>query len=245
MLAPQALDRRKNTGSGVCTLEASRSLGANPPLHSSGRSRKNTAARGGSGIYQDNPYNSNSPSTTVTNSTISGNNAYSGGGLANFKDLITIMNSTITNNTVTSPSGFGSGVASAGNTSTETEVFSSIVSANSPDNNDVNLVEGNTNSFKSDGYNLIGGGLSTAFNQPTDRSNVTNPGLSSLANNGGLTHTHALKKCSPAINKSTNTGCPATDQPPPSCLSTDVTTLQSLLLAHCPYKREQHFWPSV
>jgi hypothetical protein len=71
---------------------------------------------------------------------------------------------------------------------------------------------GNTNTFLSGGHNLIGGGLTTAFNQGGDRFGVTNPRLGALANNGGTTKTHALLKRSPAIDKGTNTDCPPTDQ---------------------------------
>jgi CSLREA domain-containing protein len=166
-------------------------------------------AKGGGGIYST----SSQASTTVTNSTISGNTSGSnpGGGIDNEGGFSSarIENSTITNNTA--PSGLGSGVASAGNNPASTEVFSSIVSANS-NNDDVNLVGGSTNSFKSDGYNLIGGGLTTSFSQLGDRTGITNPRLRALANNGGPTQTHALLKRSPALNKSTKTGCPATDQ---------------------------------
>ena len=120
----------------------------------------NKADAHGGGIYQANP---SSPST-ITNSTISGNWASYGCGIDNHEGLTRIENSTTTNNTAAIS---GSGVASTGDNSASTEIFSY--------------------SFTSDGYNLIGGGLTTAFNQTGDRFGVTSPGLDPLANNGGLT----------------------------------------------------------
>ena len=114
------------------------------------------------------------PKTTITNSTISGNTATSrGGGFFNFDGLSVIEHSTITNNTA--PSGFGSGVASVGSTLTRTEVLSTIISANLGTDVDVGQP---TNSFVSNGYNLIGDGNATgAFNQPGDDTGVTDPKL--------------------------------------------------------------------
>ena len=59
-----------------------------------------------------------------------------------------------------------------------------------------------TNSFDSNGYNLIGSGNANgAFNQTGDQSVESNPGLGHLADNGGPTETHALLAGSPAIDK--------------------------------------------
>ncbi len=148
------------------------------------------------------------PKTTITNSTISGNTATSrGGGFFNFDGLSVIEHSTITNNTA--PSGFGSGVASVGSTLTRTEVLSTIISANLGTDVDVGQP---TNSFVSNGYNLIGDGNATgAFNQPGDDTGVTDPKLDALGSYGGPTQTHALLTGSPAIDK----GPPSTACPPP------------------------------
>ena len=129
------------------------------------------------------------PKTTITNSTISGNTALlRGGGVINFDGLTEIEHSTITNNSA--PSGFGSGVASIASTLTRTAVLSTIISAN--EGTDVDVGE-TTNSFVSEGYNLIGDGNATgAFNQTGDQIGVTDPKLGPLANNGGPTQTHAL-----------------------------------------------------
>ena len=68
-----------------------------------------------------------------------------------------------------------------------------------------------TNSFVSKSYNLIGDGNATdAFGQSSDQTNVNDPKLGALSNNGGPTNTHALLAGSPAIDKG-NTDL-ATDQ---------------------------------
>jgi hypothetical protein len=134
----------------------------------------------------------------------------SGGGVYNDDGLSVIEFSTITNNTA--PDGEGSGVASWGDdpTITRTDVLSTIISANT--NTDVDFVNDTTNTFVSNGYNLIGSGNATgAFNQTGDQTGVTDPGLGALDDNGGPTQTHALLTGSPAIDK----GPPSTSCPPP------------------------------
>jgi hypothetical protein len=154
-------------------------------------------------------------STTIRNSTISLNAATGavsfGGGILNRIGFTRIENSTIASNTATAAA--GSGVASLGAANTSTEVLSTIISANA-NNNDVEHIGSNAfQSFRSFGYNLIGGGDATsAFNQPGDRTGVTSPGLGPLANNGGTTLTQALLPGSPAIDAGSNANCPSTDQ---------------------------------
>jgi CSLREA domain-containing protein len=163
----------------------------------------NTAGDAGGGIF----CNTNLPgvTTTITNSTISGNTAgpFGGGGVFNFEGYTLIEFSTITNNTASTALARGSGVASLGDeNSLTTEVVSSIIFANT--NTDVDFVSGQTNSFVSSGYNLIGDGNAIwDFNQTGDQIDhfgVTNPGLGALADNGGPTQTHALLSGSPAID---------------------------------------------
>ncbi len=166
----------------------------------------NTTSFGGGGILSS---TGSEKTVTISNSTISGNAADEfGGGIYNGNGLTRIENSTITDNNTAA--GEGSGVASSGDAATRTEVFSTIISANA--NND-DVGSGSINSFDSDGYNLIGGGDATgAFDQPGDRTGATNPGLGPLLRNIGSTQTHALLGTSPALDKGTNAGCPATDQ---------------------------------
>jgi len=152
--------------------------------------------------------------TTITNSTISGNtSATYGGGVYNSGGPTVIEFSTITNNFA--QDGLGYGVASVGNTSTRTEVLSSIISANQ--GTDVDFVFLPTNSFVSEGYNLIGSGNATgAFNQPGDQVGK-DPKLGALAENGGPTQTHALLSGSPAIDAG-----PPTDGDPIACPPPDT-----------------------
>ena len=142
-----------------------------------------------------------------SNSTISGNSASSsGGGIAN-DSTVSIRNSTVTNNIA--PANQGSGIASGGQSSTITRLTSSIVSGNT--NTDIDFT-GTTNSFISNGHNLTGSGNATsAFNQSTDIID-TNPGLGSLADNGGPTFTHAILEGSPAIDAGSNPDNLTTDQ---------------------------------
>ncbi len=89
-------------------------------------------------------------------------------------------------------------MGSRANTSTRTEVHSSIISANT--NTDADFFEGTTNPFLSGGFNLIGSGNATsAFDQTDDQRGVSDPKLGVLANNGGPTQTHALLAGSRAL----------------------------------------------
>ena len=159
----------------------------------------NTAPVGG-GIFSQTNFLGNEY-TTITNSTISGNTATNrGGGLYSIEGITTIRFSTISDNYA--PNGMGSGVASHGNADTRTEVYSTIIAAN--DNSDVDFVNGGSNSFDSQGFNLVGTGNATlsplnAFNQPGDQVGV-NPLLGPLADNGGPTMTHEILTGSPAID---------------------------------------------
>jgi len=74
----------------------------------------------------------------------------------------------------------------------------------------VAVVSGNMNTFVSDEYNLIGTGNSFGpgdassaldiFNAAGDQTGVLDPGLAALADNGGITWTHALLHASPAVD---------------------------------------------
>jgi len=157
----------------------------------------------GGGI--DNYYSTSS--VTVTNSTISGN---TGGGISNDNSTVTLINSTVTENTV------GGGIISFGNS--ELILKSSIISGNTfsfDTSIKGNEVWNNGSVITSDSFNLFGhSGESSAdaFNGftpgSTDRtatSDGTKPTelaaiLSPLADNGGLTMTHALVPGSPAID---------------------------------------------
>ena len=163
----------------------------------------------GGGIFVRNTYDPNLVST-ISNSTISGNSTDRyGGGFYNGAGGVCISNSTFTDNR--SPENQGSGVASSGDATTQTEVVSSIIAGNG--NSDVDVVGGDTNSFVSQGNNLIGtGNAIEAFTETSDLIGVTDPGLEPLADNGGPTQTHALQSDSQAIDAGSNPDSLATDQ---------------------------------
>jgi filamentous hemagglutinin family protein len=142
---------------------------------------------------------------SISNSTISGNTATAfGGGIANVGGLVTLNNSTITNNTAEGGGGiFNSDYFSDGEQliTGQVTISNSIVAGNFAASG-AEVLNGGT--FTSLGFNLVGqngnaGGFSTIA---TDiiLSGSINTVLSPLANNGGLTQTHALVAGSPAID---------------------------------------------
>ncbi|MGG6293067.1 beta strand repeat-containing protein [Leptolyngbya sp. AN02str] len=178
----------------------------------------NNSSSYGGGLISNTSANFTTTQTRIINSTISGNTASAkGGGLYNNSGQTTILNSTITNNQAVNNG--GSGIASTGNAVTRTVLGNTIVAGNV--NTDVDLdtdfvIGGVVQSIISNGFNLVGrGGAASAFTGAGDQSGVTNPGLGALANNGGLTQTHALLPNSPAVNAGSNALIPAgaiTDQ---------------------------------
>jgi CSLREA domain-containing protein len=159
----------------------------------------NSAASGGGAFVQANL--TGTEIARITNSTISGNTATGrGGGVYSQQGLTVVRFSTITDNNA--PAGMGSGFASRGDALTRTEVHSSIIAGN--DNSDVDFVNGGSNSFDSEGYNLVGTGSAAqspvnAFNQTGDLVGE-DPILGPLAENGGFSMTHALLPGSAAID---------------------------------------------
>lgn len=182
---------------------------------------------------------------TVTNSTISGNRGGGdGGGLcislsnANIpRAKVTLGNTTITGNTTLLPFAGqgGGGIISDGD---PTLMSNTIVAGNTAANSIGHDCRG---AFTSAGYNLIGDAipapnsppwctLTAATGDQVGTSSSINPQLAPLADNGGLTQTHALctglaephASCtgaSPALDAgnpdepgSTADACPATDQ---------------------------------
>jgi hypothetical protein len=160
------------------------------------------SARGGGGIWSSTDLTDYT--TTITSSTISGNTASSsGGGLHNSYGLTVIEFSTIVANQA--PPEYGSGVASDGGNETRTRVHSSIIAGNVA--SDVDFNGNGANSFRSQGYNVIGTGNALGrFNPTLDQTGITNPRVGPLAANGGLTRTHALLAGSPAIDRGNPSG---------------------------------------
>ncbi|CAN5409820.1 hypothetical protein BH23VER1_BH23VER1_02010 [soil metagenome] len=155
-------------------------------------------ANNGGGIF-------NTGILTVTNTTLSGNMAGgAGGGIANFGGFADISFATITGN-VTGDFA-GGGVASSDEEGTQTVVSHSIIAGNfdSESESDVEITvvtELPLDPYVSAGFNLIGFGNGTnAFTEPGDQTGVDDPGLGMLADNGGLSFTHALLPTSPAVD---------------------------------------------
>ena len=148
---------------------------------------------------------------TIRNTTISGNTANSssplgGGGIHQTgTGTLTITNSTITNNTA---AGNGGGMRMANGS---VNVRNTIIAGN------IDTSGGNvpniSGTFVSNGFNLIGNpaggsGFTNGVNsdQVGSAAMVLNPGLASLALNGGQTPTHALLFGSPALDKGNSSG---------------------------------------
>ncbi len=177
---------------------------------------ENSADSGG-GIY-------NSGSLTVSNSTISNNSAgSSGGGLFNganqeYSSVATVSDSTIAYNTVSS-GGSGGGLDTSAGTATlnNTIVAQNTNGTGSGATPDDIALQGGAEVSSSSAYNLIGtggsGGLTNGVNG--NQVGVADPGLGTLASNGGPTQTIALLAGSPAINAGSNALAvdPTTGQP--------------------------------
>ena len=172
----------------------------------------NEAATWGGGIY-------NQWVVNISNSTVSDNLASEGGGLLSYcNGDVAVNNSTFTANRAKT-SGGGGGIVSGGDgcSSNKSTISNTIVSGNVKNGtstaDDLALLFGTTNTFQSDGYNLIGTmGSGISFAGTGDQTNENDPKLESLANNGGDTKTHALMSDSLAIDNGECSSGPATDQ---------------------------------
>ncbi len=189
-------------GGGVANLSGNVTI-RNSTLSSNEAKHVGTAK--GGGVYNDSNL-AGTQTTTILNSTISGNSAaFRGGGVFNADGRTDVKHSTITNNS-TPFFNAGNGVASQGNAATLTTVQSSIIAGNvgtaAGTGTDFDFLDAPfVNSFQSLGYNVVGVGNALAtFNQTGDKNGILNPLLGPLASNGGLTQTHAVLAGSPAIN---------------------------------------------
>jgi hypothetical protein len=166
----------------------------------------NTADTTGGGI-------ANSGTLTLTNSTVSGNNAEVGGGIFNYDGTLTLTNSTVSGNTADFGGGgiYNGGTLTmtnstvSGNTATEGNSisnagFGTMTLTNSLVDGDCQF--GPNNVTESNGGNIESPGNTCRFDQPTDHVSVTEHDLNlgPLADNGGLTETHALGVGSVAID---------------------------------------------
>jgi len=167
----------------------------------------NTANFDGGGIY-----GIDGAATTVSNSTISGNQAGSGTG-AGIHHLavvgsatLQINNSTIANNTSSAPGG-GLTIRTQVGGGTIAATLRSTIIANNTAPNLLTVVAsgGGAATITSQGFNLTNDPTGAFLNQQTDLFNV-DPRLGPLSDNGGPTRTHALLVGSPAIDQGNSGG---------------------------------------
>jgi CSLREA domain-containing protein len=181
----------------------------------------NNAATGlGGGIYNTvgDPFGRLSATVRLTNSTVSGNSAGSGGGIRNSDRLggafATVINSTIASNSARATGGGIDQEEAALESSNIVSLVNSLVARNTaPTAPDVTGGAGASFSLIGDG---TGSGLTNSNgNQVGNVSPYTSPidpRLGPLADNGGPTATRALEAGSPAIDAASSPDCPATDQ---------------------------------
>ncbi len=159
----------------------------------------------------------------IVNSTLSGNQAsFSGGGIVNEDDgAVTVRSSTITLNEADSD-GNGSGAAggivqdSSGSFSMYNSILASNIDASAPSLPDCRTAPNFFPRYVISTQALGAGECLIGFDPGSNLSPV-DPQLEGLADNGGLTATHALPLASPAINAGSDgsipaDACPATDQ---------------------------------
>jgi Chlamydia polymorphic membrane protein (Chlamydia_PMP) repeat len=150
----------------------------------------NTAGGVGGGI--DNFVGSgDTPQLTITNSTISGNTAGTqGGGIYNYAPL-TLTHVTFSGNSASQ----GSSLYVANNSVAATNLTNTLIASSSTVGNCVDAI----NLITDNGYNLSSDG--TCHLTATTSLPNTDPNLGLLADNGGLTQTHALLAGSPAVDR--------------------------------------------
>lgn len=165
----------------------------------------------------------------IADSTVSGNTAIEGGNIVLYSSTAFISNSTISGGLASNDTGtlgFGGGLSVR--VSSELELTNSTVA----DNTDIIGTNGGSISVDSSSAVVLRNTIVTSLSSPdctvdasstitandkniiedgscaTSALNV-DPGLGSLANNGGLTKTYALREGSPAIDAGDNAVCAA------------------------------------
>lgn len=151
----------------------------------SGNVARNAAGTSGQGGAIENT----GGNLTLTSVTISGNDSFSGGGVFMSSAATTRLNhATVAFNTAN----YGGGLHAGGTTSIENTIVARNTAAVASQGHDVR------GAMTSLGYNLVGNTTaSSGFTAAGDLVNV-DPLLGTLADNGGLTFTHALLSGSPA-----------------------------------------------
>lgn len=176
----------------------------------------NVATGQGSGFSDGAGIENFAATTTVVNSTVSGNAAIgsqvgNGGGISNQSDVgypaatLHLINSTVASNSgSTEGGGVGTILYTPGASAVTTFVNTIVANNTAPQGANC---WGGGGALTSLGYNMED--VDTCnFGEPTDHSN-TDPLLGPLADNGGLTETQALLKDSPAINAGDSSTCVA------------------------------------
>lgn len=168
--------------------------------------RTTVAGNSGTAVYV-----ASSSSADIVNSTITGNTTgINAGGVTNSGAVLGITFSTVTLN-VGATAG---GIATAG--SGTITVTGSIIAQNTGGTAaDADYMLSGGSVFDAGG-NVIGVEDTTTFNNAGTQTGTSitplDPLLAALADNGGLTRTHALQTGSPAIEGGGATGVPGTDQ---------------------------------
>jgi hypothetical protein len=172
---------------------------------------------GGGGIW-----NNNFTTMILTNVTVSGNRSASGGGILNSGNLF-LNNVTITNNTAqweTDPGrGDGGGLYNGGSVALQNTIIAGNIAAG-PVPSGADCLAGINTPLTSKGYSLIQNVSACAITgDVTGNILGQDPQLGVLAQNDGVTPTHALAAGSPAVDAgspatpgSGGTACPVTDQ---------------------------------
>jgi len=167
----------------------------------------NTSAIDGGAIRSS----ATAPSLTLINTTISGNSAAgSGGGVIVLGGTMTSINSTISNNVADSDNnsaGDGGGIRAHAGTTT---LKNTIVAGNFNENGASDAaddISGTVDAASS--FNLIGTGGAGGLTNGVNSNQVgVSAGIGSLADNGGLTQTHALLATSTAVEAGSNANLP-------------------------------------
>jgi hypothetical protein len=139
---------------------------------------------------------------TATNSTLADNSADNGGGITSVRSLTTV-NSTIAYNDVVN-GGAGGGLEVIAGTSLLDNTIVALNTAGTGSTASASDIAGTADPASA--YNLVGTGGSGGLTNGTNGNHVgvADPGLGSLADNGGPTHTIALVTGSPAIDMGSN-----------------------------------------
>jgi hypothetical protein len=147
----------------------------------------------------------------IVNSTISSNEAtgWYGGALFMTDGFVNMTNTTVVNNISPSWAPAAVFVGTFGDGSAILDFANSIIANNLTEGCFLAPYGAGAVAFNSLGGNLFTDG--TCYPVASDQI-VGDPGVDSLADNGGPTLTHALLAGSPAIDAGNNAVCPATDQ---------------------------------